>query len=76
MDLHTFRYIKSDGFFGDRYLFHDSSDGYVDIKEVRVLGIADGSIPIDTRTLFKIAKLNNFLDKLKEMCSTDLNQKQ
>lgn len=68
----------TDGFrsYGRRYLYYYRLDPYAYVFESEVVGFNDGSQFISTRTMFKLAVINNFLDKLKEMCFTDLNQKQ
>lgn len=60
---------------GPRYMYGDWR-GNLDIHEEAVYGLMHTSTPIANRAMFKLAVLNNFLDKLKEMCSTDLNTKQ
>ena len=63
--------------YGNRYLYYPtSSHDHVDIYEDPVMGFNDGAVFISNRAMFKLAAINNFLDKLKEMCSTDLNTKQ
>ncbi len=73
-DMYVFRQTSKVTPFGPRFL--TKMGNYVQISEDGVKGIMQGSFPIDSRALFKLAVLNNFLDKLKEMCSTDLNTKQ
>lgn len=70
-----FKYKKFDSFYGERYLCKGAY-GSVEIVEEEVFGLNDGAVFISNRAMFKLAVLNNFLDKLKEMCSTDLNTKQ
>jgi len=57
-------------------LYGEFSEEYMRVYEEGVQGLYRDSVFISNRAMFKLATLNNFLDKLKEMCSTDLNQKQ
>lgn len=57
-------------------MYGESSGKYMQVHEEDVLNLYRDSVFISNRAMFKLASINNFLDKLKEMCSTDLNQKQ
>lgn len=78
--LCIFRYTPSivggQQYYGPRYMYGESSGKYMQVHEEDVMGLYRNSVFISNRAMFKLAVLNNFLDKLKEMCSTDLNQKQ
>lgn len=78
--LCIFRYapykIGEEQYYGPRYMYGEFSGKRMHVYEEDVQGLYRDSVFISNRAMFKLATLNNFLDKLKEMCSTDLNQKQ
>jgi hypothetical protein len=73
-EMYVFRHIRTTRPYGPRFLAIVGNNAF--ISESGVHGIMSESFPTNTRAMFKLAAINNFLDKLKEMCSTDLNTKQ
>ena len=68
-----FKYEDLSQNYGHRYLaVPDHRDPY--IQESKVCDINSGSIPISIKSLYKIALLYNFVDKLEELCLTNRNQ--
>jgi hypothetical protein len=71
--MFIFKYEDLGQYYGPRYL-HVRNLQSSSIQEAKVVGLNIGSRYISVKSLYKIAVLYNFVDKLEELCLTNRNQ--